>query len=139
MNKQIPEYNPLLPAPCPPQFPAASCFCPTFVGHLPCLLLLLQLVEELLRMAAYLHCCLGADVLCRSNREAVSLWANMMMSAVCLLAEILLTFNLPPLPAVGLNSLNEALVLFFRPTFALFADGVRLAGLRRKATWDGKP
>lgn len=112
---------------------------PTFVGHLPCLLLLLQLVEKLLRMAAYLHCCLGADVLCRSNRDAVTLWPNMMMSAPCQQAGILLTFNLPPLPAVGFDSLNEALVLFLRPTFALFADCVRLAALRGKATWDGEP
>jgi len=37
----------------------------TFVGHLAGLLLFLQLVEELLGMAAYLHCCLCANVLCK--------------------------------------------------------------------------
>lgn len=46
-------------------------FVPTFVWLLPRLLLPLQLVEKLLSMTAYLHCCLGANMLCKKPERGL--------------------------------------------------------------------
>lgn len=119
------------------------------------LLLLLQLREELLGMAADLDRSLGLNVACEAaegaGRRRELGWP--LAAAGCAGARAVpalhqaatcparidppRTLNLAPLPAMETQCLHKALVLLLGPPLALLGDGVGLAGLHGRGAGKG--